>query len=367
MLKSLHKSPALISLVITIITLAAFWPVLTGDFVMWDDDRMIYKNQYLQGLSIDNLAWIFSHADITRRYTPLAALNYSITYHLCGLNPFGYHLSAWLFHGLSAAILFFILRILLTKGLSRQNKKIEPASDQFLGRRRVIIMVSASSADRTCRLGRSQFLSSGRLFRPAFRFMLSLGAQGKYNFRFALSSHPWLGDFVALALLSHPIVIGVFAVFIALDIYPLKTLSGKWFKSRKALLEKMPFLIVVLVIAAFTVLIRLNDIYLDKVPLYEFGILERIMQAFYIWAYYIWRPHYYPLGLMPSYSTLISFDPLSPPFILSALGVTGLIITLIYSAAAAPAYLHWQSAILFCLYLCLVFLNILITPATVIL
>src|SRR5207245_1553254 len=36
----------------------------------------------------------------------------------------------------------------------------------------------------------------------------------------------------------------------------------------------------------------------------------------YVWTYYLWR-HWLPLGLSPAYTTLLSFDPLSLPFVLS--------------------------------------------------
>ena len=47
------------------------------------------------------------------------------------------------------------------------------------------------------------------------------------------------------------------------------------------------------------------------------------MQASYIWAYYLWKP-WAPLHLSPVYTNLLSFNPLSAPFLASAGLVAGL-------------------------------------------
>lgn len=117
-LTSFVQSPLFFSAVIVVITLLTFIHVLSADFVMWDDDRMIYDNPNLKGLSLERLHHLFTEVDVTRRYTPLAGLNYTITYHFCKLNPFGYHFSAWLFHAANAVLLFRILRNLLLLGFS---------------------------------------------------------------------------------------------------------------------------------------------------------------------------------------------------------------------------------------------------------
>ena len=52
------------------------------------------------------------------------------------------------------------------------------------------------------------------------------------------------------------------------------------------------------------------------------------MQAMYVWAYYVWRP-WYPVNLAPVYTTFVHFDPLSLPFVASALGVIGCTVVLV--------------------------------------
>jgi tetratricopeptide (TPR) repeat protein len=73
----------------------------------------------------------------------------------------------------------------------------------------------------------------------------------------------------------------------------------------------------------------------NLVSLAEFGLIDRFMQAMYIWAYYIWRP-WYPFNLSPVYTTLVSFNPLSPLFVISAVLVIGIITLLIFLRRRQP-------------------------------
>jgi tetratricopeptide (TPR) repeat protein len=332
MLKDLYKSPLLISAVIAVITLIIFLRVLSADFVMWDDDRMVYLNPNLTGLSLEHLGWIFTHADATRRYTPLAALNYSITYQLCRLNPFGYHFTPWLFHGFNAALVFLVLRILLIKGLLRHNKtNIKPSWLAFCAAVGALVWSLHPMRTETVAWVGANFYSQAMFFlllsMLCYLWAEDADAHSQSHLRRILTS----AGLFAAALLSHPIAIGFFIVFIALDVYPLGKMKGKWWAStegRRALLEKIPFVAVGLIIAVITVIIRLKDVELKNVPLSQFGLLDRTMQAMYILAYYIWRS-LYPVGLAPVYTTLVSFNPLSLPFVASAIAVIGMIILLI--------------------------------------
>jgi tetratricopeptide (TPR) repeat protein len=325
MFKKLFKSPVLISAVIAILSLIVFSRVLSAGFVMWDDDRMVYLNPNLSGLSLEHLGWIFTHEDATRRYTPLAALNYSITYQISGLNPFGYHFSPWLFHGVSAGLLFLILRRLLNKGFLRHGRKIEAW--------RIDLGAAAGALLWSLHPLRTEvvaWVGAGFYSQAMFFLLLSLlcylwADEADINSKSHLRRVLMSAGLFAAAILSHPIVIGFFIVFIVLDIYPLGKIKGRWWKTvdgRKVLAEKIPFVAAALIISAVTILIRVNDSQLQNITLSQFGILDRTMQAFYIWGYYIWRP-LYPVNLAPVYTSLINFDPLSLPFLASATMVIG--------------------------------------------
>lgn len=332
-LASFARSPTFLSLVIAAVTLITFARVLTADFVMWDDDRMIYYNPNLQGLSLERLSWIFTHVDVTRRYTPLAALNYTITYQFCKLNPLGYHLSTWLFHAASAVLVFLVLRKLLMFG----PYKIKATAWRITISSAIAAMlwsVHPLRVETVAWAGANFYCQALFFLLASLLFYLraneaDITAASHYR-RLAAS----VGLFV-LSLLSHPIGIGYFVVPLVLDVYPLRRLRGnsRWWTSaatRRVLLEKLPFVAVALIVASMTVVIRLTNpsAISQATSLAEFGLLSRIMQAMYIWAYYAWRP-WYPVNLAPVYSTFVNFNPLSLPFIASAAGTVGVTAALI--------------------------------------
>jgi tetratricopeptide (TPR) repeat protein len=327
-LRILFFSPFFVSLLVAIITLLTFSRVLSADFVKWDDDRMIYDNPNLDGFTPKRLKRIFTQVDVTRRYTPLAALHYTIAYQLFKLNPLGYHLGAWLFHGANAVLVFLVLRKFLVIVFSRRTEEDIDYVRINVGSGLGALVWSLHP------LRVEPVAWAGASFYPQAMFFLLLSlfyylhanelAYGQHFRRRRLTASV---IFFAASLLSHPIGICFFIVLIVLDVYPLGRIRGgrQWYgtpATRQALWEKLPFAAAGVLVLFVTAIIRLTSpqAITEPVSLAEFGLSERIMQALYIWAYYFWRP-WYPLNLMPVYTTLTAFEPFSLPFIASGTGV----------------------------------------------
>ncbi|NTW65182.1 MAG: hypothetical protein HGB21_02540, partial [Nitrospirae bacterium] len=83
---STQQFPLFWVIVTVAVTLAVFSSVLNADFVMWDDDVIIYKNPNLGGLSLDRIYWAFTDVDSMMRYNPLTLLSWTVTYHFFGLD-----------------------------------------------------------------------------------------------------------------------------------------------------------------------------------------------------------------------------------------------------------------------------------------
>ncbi|MBI4115736.1 MAG: hypothetical protein HY447_04075, partial [Candidatus Omnitrophica bacterium] len=50
----------IIILLLTIMTLAAFWQVLGHDFINYDDTQYVLQNPHvISGLTLDNILWAF--------------------------------------------------------------------------------------------------------------------------------------------------------------------------------------------------------------------------------------------------------------------------------------------------------------------
>jgi protein O-mannosyl-transferase len=333
---SLIKSPIIFSVTISLIVLAIFSGVLSADFVMWDDNVIIYENPNLGKLSLARIYWAFTDVDSMMRYNPLTLLSWSATYHFFGMNPFGYHLINWLLHGLSSGVLFLIIRkILLLSPLTIKNNTKEA---------HWYINIAASLATLCWAIHPLRVepvaWATDRTYCQALFFLLlstlfyleAVAAESDRKRYIVLIISAFI--FYTVSLFSYAIGTTFFAIFFILDIFLFKRIGGAvgWWKSKaakKVLLEKLIFALPAVSIGIISVVVRVKSagIWLPPVSLSEFGLIERIMQAMYILSYYIWRP-FYPLDFAPVYTTLVSFRPLSMPFILSAFSVVAVSIVL---------------------------------------
>ncbi|HZQ47689.1 MAG TPA: tetratricopeptide repeat protein [Verrucomicrobiae bacterium] len=93
-----------------LITLAAYWPALSCDFVNYDDLGYVTENSHVQGgLSMATLGWAFTTGDQSN-WHPLTWLSHALDCQLYGLKPSGHHLTNLLFHLANTLLLFVVLR-----------------------------------------------------------------------------------------------------------------------------------------------------------------------------------------------------------------------------------------------------------------
>jgi hypothetical protein len=59
--------PAVIALVVGLISFLVFLKSLKGDFVLWDDDINILQNPMVQSLTADNVRRMFTDTDQAQR------------------------------------------------------------------------------------------------------------------------------------------------------------------------------------------------------------------------------------------------------------------------------------------------------------
>ncbi len=149
-----------------------------------------------------------------------------------------------------------------------------------------------------------------------------------------------------LSLLTYPIGTPLVIVLVVLNIYPLGRLPAsvaRWsndLEARHILLEIVPFALVTFSVVAITLWARTHatGIWEDSEVMSNFGWDARLSQAFYIWAYYLWKP-WWPINVSPVYTILESFDPVDWPFLLSAGLVIGLTVLMVWKRRQWPALL----------------------------
>jgi protein O-mannosyl-transferase len=323
----------LISFVLFLATFGVFSRVLLAEFVQWDDGISVYQNPHIQGLDWARLRWMFSDASYAMRYKPLTWLAYALIYQVSGLKPLGYHLANLLIHCFNVVLVFSVIRRLLVAGSVAESAderlaqatfsaaggallwalnplRVEPVArvtDLTFCLLSCFVLISVWCYLRACESG------GGNLVRTRF-YWCSIVA-------------------FALAMLSFPFAFAFGVVLLVLDWHPLRRFAGvpAWWapEGRKVLLEKIPFLLLGGVMFA-TFIARLHPsgiwtgIHVDT----SLNPFARVMQALYVWAYYIWKP-WLPFHLSPFYSTLVAFNPASVPFWLSAVFVIGTTLLLV--------------------------------------
>jgi tetratricopeptide (TPR) repeat protein len=100
---------SLIYLLLILLTTGTFWPVLSHQFVKYDDDKYITENPHITGgLTLQSIIWTFTTPHFYM-WHPLTTLSFLVDYELFGLNPFGYHLTNLLIHIANVLLLFWVL------------------------------------------------------------------------------------------------------------------------------------------------------------------------------------------------------------------------------------------------------------------
>jgi hypothetical protein len=103
--------------------------------------------------------------------------------------------------------------------------------------------------------------------------------------------------------------------------------KGQWreLSARQVWWEKAPYAAVTLLVLTLGVMVRFQDAahWGESASATDFGLLHRLMQAGYVWAYFLWK-WWLPAHLTPYYTQLLGFHPASLPFVLS-LAALGLI------------------------------------------
>jgi Tfp pilus assembly protein PilF len=321
------------SVLLFIVVGCVFLPSLRDHFVDWDDDTSVFQNPHLTGLNLGTLRWMFTDLRYVWRYTPLVWLTREIIYELQGGAPFGYHLVSLMVHGFNAVWLFLVIRKLLPMVLPVESKAtsdacllICPALGAWLWAVHPLRVEPVAWA--------SGYLHCQSVFFMLLSLWLYLEAVTQPSTP-AKGWRYWLSVLGYLAsLFSFPSTLGLVPLLVILDVYPLRRFGrgpGRWWNAAalRIWLEKIPFAALALLTVGVGLLARFNPPadWPQPVTLAQFSLFARIMQACYVWAYFLWKP-WVPFDLSPVYTTLVQFNPADWPFWLSAAMVVGLTVWL---------------------------------------
>ena len=210
------------------LTLAVFLQARHHDFVDLDDPAFVAAARYLDdGISLHSLATDFTVAHPFWSWTPLATISYRLNHAVHGREPAGYILTNIALHLLATLALFF--------ALERMTAASWPSA-----------FVAAVFAVHPLHVESVVWVSERRDVLAGFFWMAGLLAYARYAQRPAAARYALVFVCLALGLLSKPLMVTFPFALLLLDYWPLQRLS------RRAVLEKLPMLGLVVVASALT-------------------------------------------------------------------------------------------------------------------
>jgi len=232
-----------IGLLLALATLLAYLPATHYSFINFDDDDYVTQNQVVQkGLTWEGVKWAFTtwHAS---NWHPVTWLSHMADCQLFHLNPGGHHFVNVLFHAANATLLFLLLMCLTTA--------LWPSA-----------FVAALFAWHPMHVESVAWISERKDVLSTFFALLALLAY----VRFARENHRgsfWLTlIFLALGLMSKPMVVTLPFIMLLLDYWPLQRLQDLKFKTGNIcgrILEKWPFFLLTLFSTAITFLAQRSE------------------------------------------------------------------------------------------------------------
>ncbi|MGV8118142.1 MAG: tetratricopeptide repeat protein [Candidatus Xenobiia bacterium LiM19] len=124
---SRKKEIILCVLLVTLVTLLAYYPSLLNGFTNWDDDVNVTLNPVIGDLSWNTVNIYFNFLDRSTYYgncgtkvlyVPLTMMTFNLEYHFFRLNAFFYHLTNLLLHLANCLLVFWLVLKLTRNGLS---------------------------------------------------------------------------------------------------------------------------------------------------------------------------------------------------------------------------------------------------------
>src|SRR5438034_798063 len=310
----------LIPFAVALLTFVVLSPALRNGFVEWDDQINLTNNEDYRGLGSAQLKYFFT-TTLMGHYIPLTWLTFGLDYVLWGMTPMGYHLTSLIIFAANAAVLYLVALDLLAKAAARAGVPLRVAAVAAT----LFFALHPLRAESVAWATERRDVLSGLFFLlTILTYLRMCEASGRRR--------GWLlaGGAVTylLALASKGSVMVLPAVLILLDVYPLRH------RSRRVLLEKIPF--VVLGLAGASVAYYAQNANAFLTPLQHYPLTARIGMAFYSLWFYASKT-VAPQALGPLYELPARVNPLDWPFLGPALAVTVLTAALVALRRRWPA------------------------------
>jgi tetratricopeptide (TPR) repeat protein len=260
-----------------VVTFAIFSRTLAADFINYDDDAYVCRNPHvLSGLTSANARWAFTTFG-AGNWHPLTWLSLELDESMWGEGPRGFHFTNTLLHSVNATLLFLTLAA-LTRNRWRSA------------------IVAAFFAWHPLRVESVAWVAERKDVLSTFFWLLAMAAYGSYARRPSMWRYLAALAAYALGLLTKPMVITLPLVFLLLDYWPLARWPDHAVGRLRLILEKVPFLVLLVGSAVVTLVAQANTVQ----TLEQFPFTVRLANALLAYASYLAKT-LWPVGLMPFY------------------------------------------------------------------
>jgi len=218
--------------VLTVLTLVAYWPVLQNDFVVYDDRTYVVENPHvLQGLSRAGFAWAWTSTHASN-WHPLTWLSHMLDQELYGSDARGHHATSLALH-LAGTLLLFGLLDRATRATLRSA------------------FVAALFAVHPVHVESVVWVAERKDVLSTLLLLMTLAAYAGY----ARKPGPWrylaVAVLFALGLMAKPMLVTLPLLLLLLDFWPLGRGSAR--TVGPLLREKVPLVLLALVSSVVTV------------------------------------------------------------------------------------------------------------------
>jgi Flp pilus assembly protein TadD len=314
-------------LLIVAVSVLAFAPSLSGEFLNWDDERNFVKNEDYRGLGRPQIRWMF-RATLMGHYIPVTWLTLGLSYVLGGMDPWGYHLVNILIHAVNAVLFFYLARRLISAAAGDEL----PAWAHLWAATfaSLVFAVHPLRVESVAWITERRDVVSGMFFLLTVLLYLRAVERGSARGRW------WYGGSViacALAMLSKASTMPLPAVLLLLDVYPLRRLGLGW---RRILVEKLPYAVLAGATAVAALVALRQGV--TVTPYADYGPAARIAMTVYSFVFYPWK-WIWPVELSPLYELPAKVDLTSPRFLVP------LCAWLVITAALVVARRRWPAGL----------------------
>jgi protein O-mannosyl-transferase len=316
---------ALLPVGIVLVTCAAFWPALQGEF-NWDDDINLVANLKYRGFAASQIRWMFTNT-LMGHYMPFTWLSFALDHALGRMDPWGYHLASLLLHAANAVLVYLVARRLLTVAL--QTAVDTRAGAAVAG---LLFALHPQRVESVAWISDRGTLLCGAFYLLAvLAYLRGVDApDGRRRMAWGAAS---LVAFAA-ALLSKGMAMSLPITLLILDVYPLRRWRAGW---PRVLVEKLPYC--ALAIAGAVVAVWARNQGAEFTGYAGYGIVARLGMIAYSLCFYplklVWPADLSPLYEVPSQVSLL--DPRFLTAVLGLLAATGVLLALRRRAPGALA------------------------------